>query len=193
MINNYEIIKKHLDFPSEDIFYYAQILKRKKEHPELGSKSYVVKSYFIKSINDLDFYINEMICLANFHNARVYIGLNKRSFRKVAFNTLKKVTDQILNEDYKSIRKAYSSTCGLFTEGDKTWILDIDYPSSYTEKAIKIVLNKIQPEGKNKYICTIPTKNGFHIITKPFNTIQFNELITGIDIHKNNPTVLFIP
>lgn len=37
MINNLNQIKELLNFESEDVFYHLQVLKRKKEHPELGS------------------------------------------------------------------------------------------------------------------------------------------------------------
>lgn len=39
----------------------------------------------------------------------------------------------------------------------------------------------------------IPTKNGYHIITKPFNLKQFKDKYPDIDVHKNNPTILYIP
>ncbi len=193
MLDNFELIKPLLQFPSEDIFFHGQILKRRKENPEIGSNSYVVKTYFIKSLEDLEFYREEMICLAKFHNARVYINLNPRSFEKTAFNTLKKVTDQIMNKDFKSVRKAYNSVCGMYSEGDKKWIIDVDYPSQITLHEIRRILVNIAPIGEDKYIATIPTKNGFHVITKPFNVEQFKNLMPGMDIHKNNPSCLFIP
>lgn len=54
MINNILAIKSLLHFQSEDDFYHLQILKRKKEHPELGSNSYVVKTYYIRSVEYLE-------------------------------------------------------------------------------------------------------------------------------------------
>ena len=54
MIHNIEIIKPLLRFSSEDDFYHLQILKRKKEHPELGSNSYVVKTYYVSSLDYLE-------------------------------------------------------------------------------------------------------------------------------------------
>ena len=53
MINNIEIIKTLLEFNSQDEFYHLQVLKRKKENPELGSNSYVVKTYYVGSIEYL--------------------------------------------------------------------------------------------------------------------------------------------
>ncbi len=42
MINNIEIIKSLLKFESPDEFYFLQIIKRKKDNPEIGSNSLVI-------------------------------------------------------------------------------------------------------------------------------------------------------
>jgi hypothetical protein len=191
MIDNFDQIQDLLTFDGEDDFYFAQILKRKKEHAELGSNSYVVKVYYIKSKEDLEKNKGEMICLANFHNARVYINLNKRSFERNCYHTLKKITDQIMNKDFKSARKAYNSVCGLYANGDKSWVVDIDEKGRAANEILKTIDN-IQPEG-NKLIAIVDTKNGVHLITKPFNLQDFHQIYPGIDVHRNNPTVLFIP
>lgn len=80
MINNLEQIKGLLVFNSEDDFYHLQIIKRKKEHPELGSNSYVVKTYYISSIDYLNKKFEEIQVLCQYHNARSCINLNRRSF-----------------------------------------------------------------------------------------------------------------
>ena len=43
----------------------------------------------------------------------------------------------------------------------------------------------------SKINATIPTKNGWHLITKPFNLQQFKEKYPDIDVQKNNPTLLY--
>src|SRR6185369_11091715 len=125
-IDNFEQIKKLLSFESEDDFYFCQIIQRKKDHPEglpgKNNNSRAIKTYCIKSIESLDFYKDEMIQLAAFHNARVGINLNKRSFEKIAFQTLRKITDQILNKDYYHTKKAFDSCCGTYSnEPNKKW------------------------------------------------------------------------
>jgi hypothetical protein len=192
MVDNFEQIKGLLSFGGEDEFYFVQIIKRKKENAELGSNSHIVKFYYIKSAADLDKDKGEMILLANYHNARVCINLNKRSFERTAFHTLKKITDQILNKDYKNVRKAYNSVCGMHAADiDKTWIVDIDEKGRQANEVLKD-LDEIQPIG-NKVIAIIETKNGVHLITKPFNLQKFKEWFPNIDVHKNNPTIIYIP
>lgn len=198
MINNISQIKTLLKFDSEDDFYHLQILKRKKEHPELGSNSYVVKTYYVRSLEYLDKIFPEVINICNFHNARACINLNKRSFEKIAFHTLKKVTDCILNKDYKSVRKAYESVCGSYSnESEHKWIIDVDNKDGLhlyiAEKIRHFEPNPVE----SKVITYIETKNGWHIITKPFNQMNFRihtEMNGQVcEIHKNNPTILYIP
>jgi hypothetical protein len=183
-MNNIELIKPLLSFNSEDDFYHLQILKRKKEHPELGSNSYVVKTYYIRSIQHLENIMNEVICICDFHNARACINLNKRSFEKLAYQMLKKVTDCILNKDFKSVRKSYESVCGSFSneKDNKKWIIDVD------DKTTHKVLEEHFKWINVPILANIPTKNGCHLIVNPFDIKLF---ITKSDIHKNNPTLLY--
>lgn len=191
MINNFDTIQLLLDFRSDDDFYHCQIIKRKKEHPELRSNSYIVKTYYIKKYEELDYYRDEMIALAELHNARVQINLNRRSFEKIAFHTQKKIADQLMNKDYRSVRKAYNSCCGKYSnETDKKWIIDIDTKDSdFMEEIEELLHNRLDVHD----FIELPTKNGYHIITKPFNLQEFKKYYDNIDIHKNNPTILYIP
>lgn len=191
MINNFDQIIDLLTFNNENEFYFVQILKRKKEHPELGNNSYCVKTYYIKNKNHFLKDITEMICLADFHNARVYINLNKRNFERITYHTLKKITDQIMNKNFSQTKSAFNSVCGEYSIGDKTWIVDIDSKGREANSVLKTI-DSCQPNG-NKLIAIINTKNGVHLITKPFNMEQFKKVHSDIDVHKNNPTILYIP
>lgn len=196
MINNFEKISNLLHFDSEDDFYFCQILRRKKDNPDNTSNSVVVQTYFIKSVDELMEKRHEMILLADLYNARVGINLNRRSFEKIAFHNLRKVTDQIMNKDYRSVRKCYNSVCGANSnEKEKKWIIDVDVEPGINQRNLMIEimggLRNIEPIG-GKIIDTIPTKNGFHLITKPFNVQQAREWLKH-DIHKDNPTILYIP
>jgi hypothetical protein len=200
MINNIDLIIPLLHFDSEDDFYHLQVLKRKNENPDLGSNSYVVKTYYIRSIEYLHKKMPEIICLCEFHNARAYINLNPRSFEKLSFHLMKKVSDIIMNRDYKSCRKAYESVSGTYGTGkDKKWVIDIDYrdfpghETSNVFQEIQLMLWDLHSEaGNDPHVVKIPTKNGFHFIVSPFNVQRFSKEYPKIDIHKNNPTILYV-
>ena len=47
MTNNIDQIRSNfLKFTDPGDFYFIQVIQRKKENPELGSNSYIVKNYF---------------------------------------------------------------------------------------------------------------------------------------------------
>lgn len=196
MINNFERIKSLLQFDNEDYFYYCQIIKRKKENEGLGSNNFVAKSYYISSLEELERNKDEMICLAEHHKARVCINLNRRSFEKIAFNTLLKVTNQLMNKDFKSIKKAYSSVCGLHSvEKNKIWIIDVDTKEKRKvveiEHFINLLHKKLVTKEEYHVIDILETVNGYHIISNPFNMQDFSSEYPTIDVHKDNPTILY--
>jgi hypothetical protein len=194
MINNFELIKSLLHFDSEDDFYHLQIIKRKKDIQGLtgrNNNARCMKTYYVSSAEYLDEKREEIIALCAMHNARACINLNRRSYEKIAYQTLIKITGQIMSKDYKSARRAYDSACGAYSnEPHKKWIIDIDDKDFDKERLINFI-DQIQPVGK-KDIVTIPTKNGYHIITKPFNLSIFACTYEALDIHKDNPTILYI-
>lgn len=194
MIDNIEKVLPFLKFDSEDDFYYLQILQRKKENPQLGSNSRVVKNYYITSQEHLVKRYDEIKQLCDNLNARAMIRLNKRSFEKVGFRTLSNMANTMHNREYKFLRSSYDRACGLgHNDKEKKWILDVDFiPNDYMMNTLIEFINNIEPLG-NKLLQTIPSKNGIHLITNPFNLALFKERFPSIEIHKDNPTNLYIP
>ena len=78
-MDNIEKILPFLQFDSEDDFYFLQILQRKKENPQLGSNSRVIKNYYITSQQHLLDKYEEIKKLCEVFNARASIRLNRRS------------------------------------------------------------------------------------------------------------------
>ena len=196
MIDNFEQISKLLKFEDESDFYFIQVLQRNKENPELGSNNRLVKGYYIDSLQKLEKYKEEMIKLAQVFNARVYIHLNRRNFRMLAFELLEDICHQMKSNQYQTIHHSYDSVCGKHhSDKDKTWIIDIDgeeLKETNIPELIKTINSFIEPfNNRDKIITTIPTKNGIHLISTPFNSQRFSELYPKIVLHKNNPTILY--
>lgn len=197
MLDNIELIKPLLKFDSDDDFYYLQILQRKKDNPEIGANSRVIKNYYITSLEYLDMRYSEIKELCNHFNARASLRLNKRSFKRIAFKTLENIANTMQNEnEYKHIRKSYDRACGLLhnQKTDKRWVLDFDHvsPDFVTEPSFIWFIEKLEPIGP-KHLATIPSASGFHMITNPFNVEKFKRDFPHIDIHKDNPTNLYLP
>jgi len=206
MIDNFELIKPLLTFPNDDIYYHLQILRRGKDHSELPAANRVIESYFIIDINDLDFYEQEIKDLCKFFEARAYINLAPKSIKKTAMLQLKYLAERVYIGDFKKIWKSWNTCAGEIKGEESRWIVDIDYnvDDSNLEPAWEDIAYfidykcdpKIDPINTffdTKIIADIPTKNGYHLITTPFNLQQFKEKYPDIDVHKNNPTILYIP
>lgn len=202
MIDNLNIILPLLEFDSEDDFYYLQLLRRKKDNPELGSNAQVMKNYYIRSQQHLQDRWEEIKKLCNFFNARASIRLNKRSFERVAFKTLSNVANTLGNKEFYHVRNSYDRACGqVHHDKNKTWIIDIDDVSDYSEAEWTLYMRELgeaidscEPLGEDKVKAVIPSATGVHIITRPFNLLKFKTVYNyNLDIHKDNPTNLYIP
>ena len=203
MIDNLEKILPLLQFESPDDFYYLQILQRKKENPQLGSNSRVIKNYYINSQEYLVKHYEEIKKLCEVFNARASIRLNKRSYEKVGFKAMTNLANTMMNKEYSFLKASYDRACGLgHNDKNKTWIVDIDEREVIWLEQILNAISPCEPVG-NKIVLQIPSKSGIHLITKPFNTEQFKinfkrELEAykmeeiNLEIHKDNPTNLYI-
>lgn len=74
----------------------------------------------------------------------------------------------------------------------KKYLIDIDSDNLKNIDEIKLFLLDINPVGE-KLIATIPSKEGVHLITKPFDVDTFTKQFSTINIYKDNPTNLYIP
>lgn len=193
-IDNIDLILPFLKFESDDDFYYLQILQRKKENPQLGSNSRVIKNYYIKSEEYLLNRYDEIQKLCKLFNARASIRLNKRSFEKVGMKTMVNLANTMMNKEYSFLGKSYDRACGLgHNDSEKKWILDIDGKWTYNElMTMEDTINNSLPGGKKTY-CYIPSKSGMYLITKPFDSREFQRIFSEVEIHKDNPTNLYIP
>ena len=197
-IDNFDLFKKILSFNSEDEFYFVQILIRGKDgHNEPGvngnNKNRLIKFYTIKSINHLTQLELEIKSICKTLNARAYIHPTKRSFQEVANETLKITTDVYLSKNNLGLKNAYSSACGKsYITSDKKFIVDLDGDDvNCIEEISNFIDIRCEPFGIQKVLYTVPTAHGLHLITKPFNTAIFAQKFPEIDVHKNNPTLLY--
>ena len=193
MIDNFGLIKSLLTFPNDDIYYHLQILRRGKDHPELPAANRMIKAYFICSLESLDYIEQEIKDLCEFFGARAYINLAPKSIKKTTMLQIKYLAQRAYEGDFKKIWKSWNTCAGEIKGEEPRWVVDIDTP---LEKMIywwdikKYINEECEPIG-DKTIAIIPTKNGIHLITTPFNLQQFKEKYPDIDVHKNNPTLLY--
>lgn len=199
MINNIEKIKPLLNFKNEGDFYMLYVFKRKKDQPEGEKDNHqsvrTIKTYCIKSIEYLEKRYDEIMMLCEMFKARAYIHVAKQNHRDVSLEMLTALAQRIRDGQHEQ-QNLFDSVVGQIKTYEKRWIVDVDMNDINVADKISHIINVCQPEG-NKIEAIIPTKNGYHLITKRFNTQEFTKYVSlqgdVPDIQKKNPTLLYYP
>lgn len=198
--DNFQLIKPLLDFTDPKTFYFIQILKRRKENPEMKSGQSVVDNFYLYTEEDLDKLRDRLVERCEKHNARAYINLNRLDLEKIALYTQKEIIDLIIQQNFKAVKNAYATACGNHTsETNKRWVVDIDEEQLHLLPDIRNLIGQLHseiPGNKYRILAEIPTKSGVHIISEPFNMKKFSDTLgtSGpILVHKNSPTILYVP
>jgi hypothetical protein len=195
MIDNLELIKPLLNFDNEDDFYMLYIFKRKKDQPEGERDNHqsvrTIRSYCIKSIEQLEKRYDEIKMLCEVFKARAYIHVQKQNHKDVALDMLVGLAQRIKSGQHQQ-QNLFDSVVGQMKTYEKRWIVDIDTKDEDTILNIRYAINMCKPEGL-KIHRSIPTKNGYHLITDRFDVMEFKKHYPDIDIQKKNPTLLYYP
>ena len=199
MINNIEHIKPLLNFENEGDFYMLYVFKRKKDQPEGERNNHqsvrTIRSYCIKSIEQLEKRYDEIMMMCEMFKVRAYIHIQKQNHKDVALEMMMALAQRIKDGQHEQ-QNLFDSVVGQLKTYEKRWIVDIDNSSIHVRNRIINLINRIRPEG-DKIEAVIPTKNGVHLITKRFDVMEFKkymELGGDVpDIQKKNPTLLYYP
>ncbi len=195
MIDNLELIKPLLNFEDEGDFYMLYILKRKKDQPEGERDNHqsvrTIRSYCIKSVEQLEKRYDEIKMMCEMFKARAYIHVQKQNHRDVSLNMMVELAQRIQNGQHQQ-QNLFDSVVGQLKTLEKRWIIDVDNLKEASPMMMAYIDHRCKPYG-SKIEAIIPTKNGHHLITKKFDVIEFKKQYPEIDIQKKNPTLLFLP
>ena len=195
MINNIDIIKPLLNFSEKGDFYMLYVFKRKKDQPEGERDNHqsvrTIKTYCIESIDHLDRRWDEIVQMCEMFKARAYIHIQKQNHFDVSLSMMVALAERIKNGNTNQ-KGLFDSVVGQIKTQEKRWIVDIDDIDLYGCKPIMDFIDTLRPEGQKTEV-VIPTKSGYHLITKRFDVKSFSERYPEIDIQKKNPTLLYYP
>lgn len=208
MINNIELIKPLLKFENEGDFYHVRILKRKKDQTTDKANhqsSRTIKTYCISSIEELEKKYEEIVKLSELFKARVYIGVSRQNHKEVGLAMIRKITERLIANQHQ-MEYIFDSVVDTIKKTNKVWVIDID-DKEISPLMIQHIEYGCRPiteatfdeDGVPKFkvgpkiITTLPTKNGFHILTKPFDLEVFKKSYPSIDVLKQHITLLYFP
>lgn len=180
MIDNIDLIKPLLNFEDEGDFYMLYVFKRKKDQPEGERDNHqsvrTIKTYCVTSIDYLNKRYDEIKQLCEVFKARAYIHIQKQNHKDVSLNMMVALAERIRNGQDKQ-QHLFDSVVGQIKTLEKRWIVDVDTKDENALLKIMRLVNGCKPEG-NKICATIPTKNGYHLITGKFDVMEFNKFMS---------------
>jgi hypothetical protein len=195
MIDNLELIKPLLNFENEGDFYMLYVLKRKKDQPEGERDNHqsvrTIRSYCIKSIEQLEKRYDEVKMMCEMFKARAYIHVQKQNHKDVSLNMMVELAQRIQSGQMEQ-QNLFDSVVGQLKTLEKRWVVDVDTKNVQDGWNIQVTINRCRPEGP-KIEQIIPTKNGYHLITARFDVMEFKKQHPEVDIQKKNPTLLYLP
>ena len=195
MIDNLNLIKPLLSFDKLGDFYTLYVFKRKKDQPEGERDNHqsvrTIKTYCIESIDHLERRYDEIKQMCEMFKARAYIHVQKQNHYDVSLNMMVELAQRIQNGQHNQ-KGLFDSVVGQIKTQEKRWIVDLDTKDDDEVVRMTKVINVARPEG-DKVISIIPTKNGYHFITKRFDVMMFKNIYPDVDIQKKNPTLLYYP
>jgi hypothetical protein len=195
MIDNIELIKPLLNFEKPGDFYMLYVLKRKKDQPEGERDNHqsvrTIKTYCIDNLQYLNKRYEEIKMLCEVFKARAYIHVQKQNHHDVSLEMMMALAQKIKGGQHNQ-KNLFDSVVGQIKTMEKRWIVDVDNKENGIETLISNEINMIRPEGP-KVEAIIPTKNGYHLITKRFDVIEFKKNYPDVTVVKRNPTLLYYP
>lgn len=195
MIDNINLIKPLLKFSNKWDFYMLYVLKRKKDQPEGEKDNHqsvrTIKTYTIESLEYLDKRYDEIKMLCEVFKARAYIHVQKQNYKDVSYEMSIRLAEKIRDGQYNQ-KNLFDSIVGELKVYEKRWVVDIDTQNRREIVRIKRTINDLRPVGE-KVEAIIPTKSGVHLITKKFDSNEFEQHYPNVDVQKKNPTLLYYP
>lgn len=202
MVDNFEYLANLFDkLVDKDDFYFVQIIQRKKdgvELPSYTSGARTIRSFYFFTKEEFlrqESYIKD---LCNSNNARAYFWINPRNTLDIACESIKQFSDLIKNGNTRQGIAVYDRATGSCRSNKykKLWIVDIDSKDNEYRNKIISIIHECRGEEGNRIKYVIPTVNGSHLITNRFDTRQFQlkldiSNMEQVDIHKDNPTLLY--
>jgi len=187
MIDNFEQIRKLLQFEDPAEFYYISIMQRNKDGVKVASShdNYRrIRTFYVFSLEEFDRVTPFIKEICDKINARCYIELNRKDIFQCQLECIKRLAECIQHGTTKS-RAIMDSVVGGAPSRDKLWLIDVDNK----ERDLVSKVYDYVADHKGIVLSTIPTVSGYHLITNRFDSRFFN--FENCEIKRNAFTLLY--
>ena len=197
MIDNFNIFSSWFEnLTHQGDFFFVQVIQRMKDC-NINTNYNVIKNYCFFDKETFLEKKEEIIILCKAFNARAYFWVNPRNCKEVQYELIREALESVelgTNKLYTCISKAIGHKRSSHYKA--VWILDFDTKDTELITKYLDIAMGCKHSGSGLVFDLIPTVNGYHALTKGFDLKQFNQQLDiakleSIDIHKDNPTVLY--
>uniref|UniRef100_A0AAU8AUM6 Uncharacterized protein n=1 Tax=Dulem virus 40 TaxID=3145758 RepID=A0AAU8AUM6_9CAUD len=203
-IDNFDLIKSMMVFEEADnLFMHLQILRRGKDHPDLPASNKLIRSWLVRSAEHLASLKDEVVFLCEHYKARAYISCAPKSIAKLNTLILRKLADNLHTGNIINPWHVFNSACGELPGVEKRWVVDVDTKDKDAVDFIRLEIDRIwvntHPQDCGKIresawlLAEMPTLNGYHLVTPPFNLQEFSKRFPDMEVKKNGLTALYVP
>lgn len=197
MIDNFDILSGWFNnlIDSRD-FFFVQVIQRRKDC-KIDTNYNVIKDYYFFNEETFLSKKEEIITLCKAFNARAYFWVNPRNCKEVQYELIRETLRAIEVGAYKLFSNLSKAIGHKRSSNFKSiWILDFDTKDTELITKYLDIAMGCKHAGSSLVFDLIPTVNGYHALTKGFDLKQFTQQLAiakldSIDIHKDNPTVLY--
>lgn len=180
-----------------DTFIYTELLDRSKRKGNNGFR--ILRTYYHRSVDEFweQWPSIKMLCDAT--NVRACTRLAPRSYRRVGATFTKMVVEAALTDNFAGMKSLYARACGVTSPNERLWLWDFDE----IDGAATMLATRIRGYvggGLPVLLETIPSRRAFHLITTPFDVREIGHrmpdsgyVLPNVQLHKDNPTNLYIP
>ena len=187
MVDNISKVRELLQFDNPEEFYYISIMQRNKDGVKVaGSHDNArrIRTFYVFSLEDFDKITDFIKEICDKLNARCYIELNRKNIFQCQLECIKRLAECIEHRTTKS-RAIMDSVVAGAPSKDKLWLVDAD--SNDREFVSKV--HDYVFDHKGVVLSTIPTVNGYHLITNRFDPREFH--FEGAELKRNAFTLLY--
>lgn len=201
-IDNFDIVKSLMDFEEKDnLFVHVQVLRRGKDHPDLPAANKLIKAWVVRSRENLDKIKEEVAFLCEHYKARAYVSCAPKSIAKLNTLIMLKLADNQHTGNIINPWHVFNSACGELQGVEKRWVMDVD--DKDIAEFVMLEIDRLwvnahpqdwgKPREAGWLIRKIPTLNGIHLISRPFNLHEFKKRFPDVEAKKNGLTALYVP
>ncbi len=200
MLDNSELILPFVpEVDDGDTFVYTEMLDRGQRKGNNGNR--LLKTFYHRSRGEFREQVPVIMKLCDLARVRACTRLAPRSYRSVGRAFTRLAVDTAMSENWAGMKSLYNRACGTTGPIRKLWLIDIDDPADPVVPGIRESLR-----AQGLLAGELPSKKGLHLITTPFHRVTVPPGVltrmpdhptvyvpSGIDVHKDNPTNLYIP